>query len=348
MAAAAVGGSTLVLAGCGNQGANEDRASALPPSTTEITRTDLVESKTVDGHWDFASRRAVKAAVDGTVTTAATVGKTVERGQALYSLNARPVVLLYGTTPVFRDMKLGDKGPDVRQLHQNLRALGYGRGLKATQEFDGATEAAVKSWQKDLGIIDPSGLVGQGDVVFQPEAVRVVSADAPLAERVGPDKPVLTVASPQPIILADLDQSDQDLARTGTKVEVTLPEGTTVHGEVSKTIQPDTTSDPSSGGTSGSSTQSGLKVEITLAEPVQNPGAQGTASVRFIQESRQGVLTVPVEAIVALREGGYGLQVVTGNQVRVVRVEPGMTADGRIEVTGPGLAEGMKVGVATT
>lgn len=58
------------------------------------------------------------------------------------------------------------------------------------------------------------------------------------------------------------------------------------------------------------------------------------------------MLTVPVEAIVALREGGYGLQIVRASTTTTVRVETGMSADGRIEVTGAGLAEGMQVGAA--
>lgn len=68
--------------------------------------------------------------------------------------------------------------------------------------------------------------------------------------------------------------------------------------------------------------------------------------MKFVSESRKDVLTVAVEAIVALREGGYGLELVQGSKTRMVAVETGLTADGRIEVSGTGLAEGMKVGAA--
>ncbi|HEX3803316.1 MAG TPA: hypothetical protein VHV75_10795 [Solirubrobacteraceae bacterium] len=36
----------------------------------------------------------------------------------------RPVILLYGTTPVYRSLLEGDAGPDVEQLNENLVALG--------------------------------------------------------------------------------------------------------------------------------------------------------------------------------------------------------------------------------
>jgi hypothetical protein len=57
------------------------------------------------------------------------------------------------------------------------------------------------------------------------------------------------------------------------------------------------------------------------------------------------VLTVPVAALLALAEGGYGIEVVEGTTTRIVAVETAMFADGRVEVTGRGLSEGMKVGV---
>jgi len=64
-----------------------------------------------------------------------------------------------------------------------------------------------------------------------------------------------------------------------------------------------------------------------------------------VSDSRKGVLAVPVAALLALREGGYGVAIVDGDGRRVVKVETGMFADGLVEVTGDGLAEGTKVEV---
>jgi hypothetical protein len=65
-------------------------------------------------------------------------------------------------------------------------------------------------------------------------------------------------------------------------------------------------------------------------------------------ETHKNVLSVPIEALLALKEGGYGLQVVEGGSTRVIAVEVGMFASGRVEVSGDGVAEGMKVGVPRT
>ncbi|MEU9605598.1 peptidoglycan-binding domain-containing protein [Streptomyces sp. NPDC048057] len=341
--AAALGAGALVYDGGSVETA--DGRGDLPPATAPVTRADLVQSTTVDGTVDFAQRRPVKAAVPGTVTVAAREGAKVTRGRALYELDDKPVTLLYGPVPAFREMTVGARGSDVLQLERNLVALGYGSGLRVDPHFDEATEAAVKRWQKSLNRT-PSGTVGKGDVVFQPAEVTVVRADAALADQVGPDTAVLTVASTRPVVRAELDRADVSLTAPGTRVEVTLPSGATARGEVTGTVRPEDPGEPAAG-----PAQDSVVVEVALeggASAVSEEDAKATASVRFVRESRKGVLTVPVEAVVALRgaDGGYGLQIVEGDTSRMVRVETGMTADGRIEVSGAQLAEGQEVGVA--
>ncbi|MGW5676574.1 efflux RND transporter periplasmic adaptor subunit [Streptomyces sp. NPDC003860] len=341
--AAAIGTGALVYDGGGAETANG--AGGLPPATAPVTRADLVRSTTVDGRIDFAQRRTVKSAVPGTVTVAAREGGQVTRGQALYELDDKPVTLLYGPVPAFREMKTGARGSDVLQLERNLVALGYGGGLYVDPRFDEATEAAVKRWQKSLNRT-PSGAVGKGDVVFQPAEVTVVRADAALADQVGPETAVLTVASTRPVVRAELDRGDVSLTAPGTRVEVTLPSGATARGKVTGTLRPEDSGEPGAG-----AAQDSIVVEVSLdgaASAIAKEDAKATVSVRFVRESRKGVLTVPVEAVVALRgaDGGYGLQIVEGGAARMVRVETGMTADGRIEVSGAQLAEGQEVGVA--
>ncbi|MFG2624438.1 peptidoglycan-binding protein [Streptomyces sp. NPDC048473] len=342
--AAAVTGGVLFL-GDGGDAGTSGRVGGLPPATATVVRTDLVQSKTVDGKLDFAQRRAVKSAVEGTVTVAASEGRTLTMGQALYELNDKPVTLLYGPVPMFREMKAGDRGSDVLQLERNLRDLGYGSNLYVDTRYDKDTEAAVKQWQKSLNR-DSTGRVGRGDVVFQPGQVKVVSADAALADQVGPDEPVLTIASTKPVVRAQLEQADGALTSRGTKVEVTLPSGKTAAGKVAGTVRPE---EPDSGG--GAGAQEGITVEVVLdggASAASGEDTKASASVKFVSEAHKGVLAVPVEAVVALRgeNGGYGLQVVQGATSKMVRVETGMTTDGQIEVSGPDVREGMKVGVA--
>ena len=56
------------------------------------------------------------------------------------------------------------------------------------------------------------------------------------------------------------------------------------------------------------------------------------------------VLAVPVGALLALREGGYALQLPDGG---LVAVQTGMFAEGLVEVSGAGLTEGLTVVTAS-
>jgi hypothetical protein len=67
--------------------------------------------------------------------------------------------------------------------------------------------------------------------------------------------------------------------------------------------------------------------------------------VLLVSERKEGVLAVPVGALVSLGEGEYGVQVVEGGATRYVPVETGLFAAGRVEVVGEGIAEGVEVGV---
>ncbi|MCZ9340729.1 peptidoglycan-binding protein, partial [Streptomyces sp. TRM76130] len=71
--------------------------------------------------------------------------------------------------------------------------------------------------------------------------------------------------------------------------------------------------------------------------------------VTLKSESREDVLAVPVNALVARDGGGYALEVVKPSAphgVVLVPVELGIFADSMVEVSGSGITEGTVVGVA--
>ncbi|MEV4250071.1 peptidoglycan-binding protein [Streptosporangium canum] len=317
----ALAAAAFLLAGCSAEVATPRPPG--PPALTEIRRTDLVQSTTVDGAFDYAGRRQIMHPETGTLTTAAREGRTLTRGKPLYAVNARPVVLLYGRLPAYRRLAEGSKGQDVRQLQDNLRALGL--GATTTGTFGPATEQAVKRLQKALGLEEPDGVLRYGDVVFQSRPVRVVSADASLTDRVGGEEPVLTVADAVPILRAEVAA---DLAVRGRTARITLPSGKRLRGKVVRVLKQKDEEETRS-------------VEISLPKGVK--AGSGAASVTFVTRSRKNVLAIPVEAVLALREGGYGVQTADG---KIISVRTGMSADGLIEVTGTGLREGMKIGTA--
>jgi peptidoglycan hydrolase-like protein with peptidoglycan-binding domain len=297
----------------------------LPKATGKVVRGDLADTETVDGTLGYGDPEPLPGGASGTVTWLPDVGATVARGKTLYGLNGAPVTLMYGETPIYRPLSPGvSGGADVRQLERNLAALGYGAGLTVDDEFTTATADAVRAWQEDRDL-PATGVVDGGQVVFAPGAVRITERKVARGGRAQAGAPVFTVTGTARQVRVDLDTADQQLARAGAKVRIELPGGDTVTGKISEVGTVAQAENAGSQSEAQQSTESTIKVDITLDDP-KGAGSLDAApvSVRMASERRTDVLSVPVEALLALREGGYGVQVVAGGSVRVVPVRPGL------------------------
>lgn len=337
----AVSGSGIfyALSAGGDSGAKSP--GTLPTATAPVQRGDLVDHKTVDGTLGYAGERSVPNSLTGTLTWVPAEGSTIKQGRPLYKADRLPVTLMYGTTPVYRTLEYGiSDGPDVEQLERALDALGYGSGFTVDDHFSPATADAVTAWQADHGLTE-TGSVDAHQVVFLPEAVRVKHVAGGVGDKAG--KSVVTVTSVRRVVTVKLAVADQQLARKGATVTVELPGGKTAKGKISKAGTVATAPPASS---SGGAQDPTIDVEVTLDDS-KTVGSldEAPVSVDLQSDSRKNVLSVPVEALLALREGGYGVQVVEGTGTRYLPVQLGLFASGRVEVSGQGLSEGMKIGV---
>ncbi|GAA1659356.1 peptidoglycan-binding protein [Catellatospora bangladeshensis] len=318
-------------------GGDEATASG-PVRTATVTRQDLADTETKTGILGYGTEYTVAARASGTVTWLPAENALVDRGKPLYRVDDQPVVLLYGTMPAYRQLRSGSEGPDVKQLEQNLKALGYG-GFTVDREYTGATADAVRRWQEDLGLPE-TGTVEPGRVVYAAGQVRVDARSAAVGDLVQPGTPLLTRTGVDRAVVVELEVADERLAETGAAVEVELPDGRRVPGKVGA-VQ--TVITP---GGNGAEPATSLEVTVTLAGKEAVRGFdQAAVDVGFTADTREGVLTVPVAALLALAEGGYGLELVEGGSTRITAVETGLFAAGRVEVSGDGLAEGAVVGM---
>ena len=131
---------------------------------------------------------------------------------------------------------------------------------------------------------------------------------------------------------------------TGDAVSVLLPDGkTTTAGhvrDISRVAQSGSGQD-NNGPT--------VNVTITLDHPEESGNLdQAPVNVNITDASVHGVLAVPINALVALSEGGDAVEVVTGGTRHLVPVQTGLFSDTMVEVSGPGIAEGMLVEVPSS
>ncbi|GAA3252658.1 peptidoglycan-binding protein [Nonomuraea helvata] len=327
--AAAVAAAAL---GFGGNGTGTAAAVRTPPATAKVTRTTLTETETVDGTLGYGDTLAVSGKSQGTITWLPDEGATITRGHGVYSVDADRRPLLYGTMPLYRTLQDGVEGKDVELLERNLKALGY-TGFDVDDTFTWATREAVEDWQDDLGL-DVTGEVRPGDVVIADGPIRVGELKKTLGDTAS--GPVLTATGTAREVLVNLDVADEHLVRKGMKATVELPDGTEVNGRITSVGKVATET-----GT-GNDTTTTVEVKISVSG-LKKSYDSAPVDVTIVSDQRKGVLAVPVGALLALAEGGYGVQVVEGSATHYVAVETGMFADGQVEVTG--VQEGMTVAV---
>jgi hypothetical protein len=174
---------------------------------------------------------------------------------------------------------------------------------------------------------------------------------------------VLTATGTTPIVTVDLDVTQEYLVKPGDAVSVVLPDGTSsVGGRVESVgnvaVCPGgggtgsggsaDQSPCSSGGGGGSSTPT---VTLTIALDRAPPGAsldQAPVNVEITSQRVNGVLAAPVNALLALQGGGYGVDVVTGNTSHLVGVTTGLYGNNLVQISGPGITVGTRVEVPSS
>lgn len=337
-ALAAGGAAAAAAVGFGGGDGGAPPASNLPPATAPVTRQTLQDTQTLDGELGFGPTHSAVNRLNGTVTWLPESGAVISRGKPLYKIDNTPVVLMHGNVPAYRELKTGDEGADVKQLEQNLKALGYS-GFTVDREFTSATATAVKQWQEDLGL-EETGRVEFGRVVFAAGQIRVESVEATASAPAQPGAAVLKYTGTVRVVVVQLDVADQRLAKVGAAVQVELPTGGTAQGKVTKAYT------VIEAGGQGEEATTRIEAVVSLADQKAVAAFnQAAVDVTFTAAERPGVLTVPVSALVALREGGYGVEVVENGASRYLAVQAGLFSGGRVEVSGEGLAEGMTVGI---
>ncbi|MGW4102552.1 peptidoglycan-binding protein [Streptomyces sp. NPDC004976] len=416
-------GAGIAVAAPWKSGSGAAQAEPDPETeTVKVVRTDLTDTRILDGVLGYGASRTLNGVGDGTVTWLAPSGTTVSRGEPLYRVDDRPVPALYGDVPMYRRLDTPNTvGRDVRVIADNLRALGYeigrqpgpgetvtgpvptagtersrgtgpsgaagdtgpGEGIpgEAAQPSSGPSASgapqpgtgsgedpgagapsaqqpltgpvkirsedgvltqslinAVKRWQTSLGV-PATGVVGPGDVAVLAGAVRVEGAEVQPGDPA--QGPLMRVTPTTKAVTVDVSASEVGSVKRGDAVTVQLPGGESAAAKVSSIGS--SARAPSSGqGLPGE-----LRVTVTVA--FKDPGEvsrfnSAPVQVEFGSATRSNVLAVPLTALLALREGGYGLQLAGG---RLVAVKTGLIAKGMVEVSGDGITEGTRVVTAS-
>lgn len=335
---------SLALAGCSAFGSDDPGgdpgAEDTERATAEVTRGDLIETTATSGDLEYGEARELVTLAGGIVTRLPADGKVIEEGKPLYRLDTEPVLRLNGKIPAWRNLGPDvSNGTDVLQLERALERMGYADdlGMGIDRDWTWVTTIAVERWQEDLGV-DESGGLPLGTIVFTRGDVRVVDGLVDAGSQVQPGTAVLQVGDTQRAVTVTLEPSQKNLAPVGGKVDLTFPDGTAAKGTVTEVVAVP--------GSEEEQTEDSLAVTISVPDKkTVNKQLDGTSvQVELTYPIAEGVLTVPVTALVALAGGGYGVEKVADDSTTsYVAVTPGSFADTTVEIVDGELAEGDEI-----
>ncbi|MGW4051593.1 peptidoglycan-binding protein [Streptomyces sp. NPDC004779] len=148
-------------------------------SSSVITRGEVVAEQMVE----VTPRGAVGEGGTGPVITKISVrpGSAVRAGQVLMEVSGRPVFTLEGTLPVYRDLRPGATGDDVRQLQRALRKIGHDTAPDAAGDFGAGTKNALGAFYASLGYDPVPAHAEDGDPVAEAR-LRVTSSERALED----------------------------------------------------------------------------------------------------------------------------------------------------------------------
>ncbi|WP_405360262.1 peptidoglycan-binding protein [Kitasatospora sp. NBC_00085] len=108
-------------------------------------------------------------------------GDRAQAGQPVLEVAGRPVFALKGDLPVYRDLKPGATGQDVRQFQQALEELGFGSDGDPAGTYGAATKTAVKAFYAAHGY-DPLPASPDGDAQVSAAQDAVTGGDRALSD----------------------------------------------------------------------------------------------------------------------------------------------------------------------
>jgi hypothetical protein len=316
-------------------------AQESPVNTATVERGKLSDMVSQYGILTYRTRSdgspyAVINRARGTYTELPNAGDRIDCGGVLYRVDDKPVLLLCGSTPAYRSLSKGDRGPDVTELNANLVHLGYATRAQldpSSHDFSSETASALEKLQSNLGE-DQTGSLGLGQAIFLPESVRIAKVTGELAGTAQPGAHVLDATSDTLEVQVALDPSQQGQVKPGDRAQITLPDNMSVTGTVDRlgrVAQVPVGQENNAGGAT-------IPAYISLDDPEKARGLdRAPVQVEITTKGVENALSVPVTAIVGKSGGGFAVEVVRADGRReLVAVKLGLfdTAGGRVQAEG--------------
>jgi len=313
--------------------ANAAATPIVAVSTATVSQRTMESTEEFDGTLGYAGEGVLISGLNGTYTDLPGVGDILSLGDEVYEVDGTNIsYLMYGRRPAYRALDIdSENGPDIKQLEASLLEIGFPKILGANFDpdwnFRAKTEDAVLQWEKRTNQ-DRDGRIEMGEITFVPNDVRITQVLPELGSRSQAGQVLAYTSGTDLVVTLDLAADRRDILGVGDTVSVELPDDSETTGTV--------TGISSVAETLQGASEPTVEVTIELEDTAVVGDLDGAeVSVSIVRETRPDVLTVPVDALLALREGGYAIEMVAEDgSTYLVAADVGLFDDNGVEVSG--------------
>ncbi|MBB6170034.1 peptidoglycan hydrolase-like protein with peptidoglycan-binding domain [Nocardiopsis mwathae] len=162
-----------------------DLAAADTITSAPVAEEKYADERTVQVTLNLSPAADLTVGTAGRVTsTGCAAGGTVESGTVPVRVDGKRLIALATSVPLYRDLRWGHTGADVKALQTELARLGHPTPADGT--FGRRTYEAVRSLKKANGWKNPDGEVAVDRFIWLPAAqVTVEECQAPLGAHLG-------------------------------------------------------------------------------------------------------------------------------------------------------------------
>ncbi|MEY2414940.1 MAG: hypothetical protein QOH53_274 [Ilumatobacteraceae bacterium] len=227
----------------------------------------------------------------------------------------------------------------MKLFEQALNTLGFNADATMTVDdhFDDATATATAAWLASLGVAaDPASIVmPAGSFTVVPAGLSIGTAVVTDGTVLAGDSVVMSLTAPSRQVTTTAPIGDTTFA-LGATINVEFPD---------KTVQPGTVVNvgnvaANTTGTPGDTPTVPITIDVDNIPASVDSFVEIPVTLRVVSANVPNAIVVPVSALVALKEGGYAVEEVTGsnpngtNLTKLVAVKPGLFSNGFVQVDG--------------
>lgn len=338
-------------------------------ATVPLRRQVLSDVVTIRGTAEYSRSLTVRAPVPSpldpgsspVVTRPLRSSVFRSQGSVAYEVSGRPIFIVRGDVPMYRDLREGIRGSDVLQLQGALVEMGF-HDVSLSGVFDEETSIGVVSFYVSEGFrprtvkegsestrrsIDELWAVlgSDSDEQTKDSAERkLIEAYTPLDPFVAADEilvvPFLPISISGPTISwgATVERADLTIRSTTIRFEGDVPAEVAMglRQGMSAELRLPTGLDRWTGEVESVERKSAAEhhVVLTISNPQEISGGDLLIASVVLETSSEEVFAVPLAALHISSDSTGSVQVLEESGVRTIPVEIGLFAEGLVEIAG--------------